>query len=229
MREAMGCPLLTQGRKTACLVRVAAISVGIAVTGLAAAVLAPGSRAAQGSAEQAAPVAGGVATIAINRNVVKAMERRGVTVSATRPGKMRRNSVRLPLAKGSFRVDTNNPVPLEPLAIEGISGQTSLRGGLKFVSRSRGRVRQVRISNLRVDLDRRRVTARVGRRNVKLFAVNMAWATPTGVRVDRPRLLSAPLRLAPAAARTINRSLGRNLLKRNSGFGQLSLSPVLAM
>lgn len=179
---------------------------------------------------EASTVTGGSAVISVDRNLVNSMSNRGVRMRAARPGNLRRNRLKLPFASGDFLVDTNDPAPLEPLAIEGIGGNGVLRGGLRLIRRNkaRGANRSVTIRNLRVNLDQRRVTAKVGRRNILLFTINMSWATPAGVTAERPRLLSAPLRLTPAGARHLNRGLGRRVFKPKRGFGQLTAAPLLA-
>lgn len=181
---------------------------------------------------QAARVVGGEAAITPDRGLVRRMATKGVTVRNLKPATQRRKTVRLRFRSGDFDVDTNDPAPLEPLAIEWINGQGALRGGLKFTRLARGATRTLRrsvnVTDLRVNLERRRVTGRIGRRNLLLFKINMGWATPAGESVLRPRLLTAPLRFTPAAARFINRGLGTGVLRKNLGFGQLTLAPVLA-
>lgn len=176
---------------------------------------------------RATPATGGNATINLNRALVKRLANHGVKVDGVRPAINRRNTLRLRIGRGDFIVDTNDPAPLEPLAIEWINGSAVLRGGLRLKRALRRGARAVKVTNLRVNLEKRRVTARIGRRNVSLFTVNMGWATPTGASVQRPRLLSAPLRLTPAGARLLNRGIGRALLRKKMEFGQLNLAPVL--
>lgn len=212
MREEMRSPRLSRWPKIGAA---ALLGMGLGLIGLA-------------PSAQAARVTGGQSAISVDRNLVKKLSNSAVKVGNVKPATKRRNTVRLRFRRGDFMVETNNPAPLEPMAILNISGQGALRGGLDFTRRARGGKRSVKVKNLRVDLEERRVTARIGRRNVVLFSINMGWATPAGASAQRPRLLSAPLKLTPAGAKLINRGLGRRVLRKNSGFGKLTVAPVLA-
>lgn len=175
----------------------------------------------------AAKVNGGNASINANRGVVNQLRAQNVVIGAARPAVKRRNSVRLPFRRGNFVVTTNNPEPYEPLAVESITGQGVLNGGIRFTRRGARGSRAVVVRNIRVNLRNRRVQGRIGKRNLVLFRINIGWATPVGT-ARRPHLVAAPLRLTPAAARNINRRLGVNALRGNRGFGQLNVAPQLA-
>lgn len=175
----------------------------------------------------AAKVTGGKTTIKVNRATVNNLKASKVTVGAVKPGKKKRNNIALPFRRGNFTVKTNNPAPYEPLAVENVTGQGALRGGLKFVRKTRGGKRVATVKAVRVNLKKRKVMAKVGRKKLTLFKINIGWATPEGT-ATRPRLTAAPLKLTKPAARRLNRQLGGGALTPNSGFGQLNVAPRLA-
>lgn len=192
-------------------------ALGAAVAGLAVslAVFAPSADAAK--------VTGGKATVRVNGATVNNLGQAGVVVRSVKPGKKRRNNIVLPFKKGNFTVTTNDPAPYEPLAVENITGNGVVRGGLKF---KRGK-RSATVKGIRVNLKKRKVIAKVAGRKVTLFSINIGWATPEGTAL-RPRLTAAPLRLTKPAAKRLNSKLGTRAFSPSSGFGQLAVAPILA-
>lgn len=175
------------------------------------------------SSADAASVRGGETTVKINGAVAKKLKNSKIKVKAGKPAKKRGNSVRLKFKKGNFVVTTNNPAPYEPLAVENITGQGTLRGAIVFRAGSRS----AKITGLKVNLKKRQVIGKVQGKRAVVFKINIAWATPEGTAL-RPRLTAAPIKLTAKAARRLNARLGRNVFSSRGGFGQLNVAPVLA-
>src|SRR5690606_28582268 len=97
------------------------------------------------------------------------------------------------------------------------------RGGFIFRARSRS----AKVTGLQVNLRKRQVVGRIQGKRTVLFKINIGWATPEGSAL-RPRLTAAPIKLTPAAAKRLNKRLGRNVFSARGGFGQLNVAPVLA-
>lgn len=142
------------------------------------------------------PVAGGTTTVTLNNGFAKALQKSGVKILRVSPATVKGKKITLPVSGGS----------LDPLSGQGTVAHS---GGIKFKLGKKS----VALTSLEVNTTTASLSAKVGKKTLKVASVKGFSFTRNGFGVD---LKITKLKLTGKAAQELNKALATPVKKKGS-------------
>jgi hypothetical protein len=151
-------------------------------------------------------VSGGTTTLKLDGKTVKSLKKAGITISASKPAKLKSNSLSLPVSGGS----------IDPATAK---GTLSHKGGLTVKAGKK----KVALSAVTLNSSKGTFTAKVGKKSVSFASVKGGKVTRDGFGTTADGYKVA---ISKAGASALNKALGGKAFKSGAKLGTANVAPV---